>query len=84
MNPRKGGMRACLACTIGKAKQKNVKKKSEGIKRKESGGRMYLDISTVKYKKGEPKIMNKKLENHGRRKYQFENLSFLCKERWNG
>jgi hypothetical protein len=32
MKLRKGGMGTCLACTIGKAKQKNVKKKSEGIK----------------------------------------------------
>jgi hypothetical protein len=33
-----------------------VKKKSEGIKSKEPGGSMYLDISTFKDKKGEPKI----------------------------
>jgi hypothetical protein len=52
----KRGVGTCLACTIGKAKQKNVKKKSEGIKSKEPGGRMYLDISTVKEKKDEPKI----------------------------
>jgi hypothetical protein len=51
MKLRKGGMGTCLACTIGKAKQKNVKKKSEGIKSKEPGGRVYLDISTVKDKK---------------------------------
>jgi hypothetical protein len=44
MKLRKGGMGTCLACTIGKAKQKNVKKKNEGIKSKEPGGRMYLDI----------------------------------------
>jgi hypothetical protein len=53
----KGGMGTCLACTIGKAKQKNVKNvknKSEGTKSKEPGGRIYLDISTVKDKKGEP------------------------------
>jgi hypothetical protein len=37
MKLRKGGMGTCLACTIGKAKQKNVKKKSEGIKSKEPG-----------------------------------------------
>jgi hypothetical protein len=55
---RKGGVVTCLACTIGKAKQKNVKKKSEGVKSKEPGGRMYLDISTVKDNKGEPKITN--------------------------
>jgi hypothetical protein len=48
MKLRKGGMETCLACTIGKAKQKNVKKKSEGTKMKEPGGRMYLGISTVK------------------------------------
>jgi hypothetical protein len=52
-------MGTCLACTIGKAKQKNVKKKSEGIKSKEPGGCVYLDISTVKDKKGEPKITKK-------------------------
>jgi hypothetical protein len=34
MKLRKGGMGTCLACTIGKAKQKNVRKKSEGIKSK--------------------------------------------------
>jgi hypothetical protein len=56
MKLRKGGMGTCLACTIGKAKQKNVKKKSEETKSKEPGGRVYLDISTVKEKKGEPKI----------------------------
>jgi hypothetical protein len=56
MKLRKGGMGSCLVCTIGKAKQKNVKKKSEGTKSKEPGGRVYLDISTVKDKKGEPKI----------------------------
>jgi hypothetical protein len=56
MKLRKGGMGTCLACTIGKEKQKNLMKKSEGIKIKEPGGRMYLDISTVKDKKGEPKI----------------------------
>jgi hypothetical protein len=56
MKLRKGGMGTCLACTIGKAKQKNVKNKSEGNKSKEPGGRMYLDISTAKDKKGEPKI----------------------------
>jgi hypothetical protein len=48
MNLRKRGMGTCLACTIGKAKQKNVKKKSEGFKIKEPGGRMYLYIYTVK------------------------------------
>jgi hypothetical protein len=53
---RKGGMGTCVASTIGKAKQKNMKKKSEGIKSKEPGGRMYLDIATVKDKKDEPKI----------------------------
>jgi hypothetical protein len=57
MKLRKGGMGTCLACTIGKAKQKNDKKKSEGIKSKETGGHLYLDISIFKYKKGEPKIM---------------------------
>jgi hypothetical protein len=56
MKLRKGGMGTCLACTIGKAKQKNVKKKSEGSKSKEPRGCMYLEISSVKDKKGEPKI----------------------------
>jgi hypothetical protein len=56
MKLRKGGMGTCLACTIGKAKQKNAKKKSEGNKIKEPGGRVYLDISTVKDKKGQSKI----------------------------
>jgi hypothetical protein len=59
MKFRKGGMGTCLACTIGKAKQKNVRKKSEGIKSKELGGRMYLEISTVKDKKDEPQITKK-------------------------
>jgi hypothetical protein len=57
MKLRKGGKGTCLACTIGKAKQKNVKMKSEGTKSKEPGGRVYLEISTVKDKKGKPKIM---------------------------
>jgi hypothetical protein len=35
MKLQKGGMGTCLACTIGKAKQKNVKKKIERIKSKE-------------------------------------------------
>jgi hypothetical protein len=49
-------MGTCLACTIEKAKQKNVKKKSEGTKIKEPGGCVYLDISTVKDKRGDHKI----------------------------
>jgi hypothetical protein len=56
MKLKKGGMGTCLACTVGKAKQKNVKKRSEVNKSVVPGGRVYLDISTVKSKKGEPKV----------------------------
>jgi hypothetical protein len=41
-----------------KSKTENLKKKSEGTKSKKTGGRVYLDISTVKDKKGEPRITN--------------------------
>jgi hypothetical protein len=34
MKLRKEGMGTCIACTIEKAKQKNMKKKSEGTKSK--------------------------------------------------
>jgi hypothetical protein len=34
MKLRKGRMGICIACTIGKAKQKNLKKISEGVKSK--------------------------------------------------
>jgi hypothetical protein len=61
MKLRKGGMGTCLACTIGEAKHKNVKMKSEETKSKEPGGRVYLDISPVKDKKGEPKITKNNL-----------------------
>jgi hypothetical protein len=45
-----------LHAQLEKQNRKNVKNKSEGIKSKEPGGRVYLDISTVEDKKGEPKI----------------------------
>jgi hypothetical protein len=49
-------MVTCLPCTYwGKVTQKNVKKSSDVSKIVVPGGRIYLDISTVKSKKGEPK-----------------------------
>ena len=50
-----GSLGACKACTIGKAKQKNVPKLSEGEPAKPGENRIYLDISTVKQKKDHPK-----------------------------
>jgi hypothetical protein len=41
---------------MGKAKQKNVKKTSDVNKSVVPGGCVYFDISTVKSKKGEPKV----------------------------
>jgi hypothetical protein len=56
MKLKKGGMGTCPACTVRKAKQKNVKKTSEVNKSVVPGGRVYFNISTVKSKKGEPKV----------------------------
>jgi hypothetical protein len=53
---KNGGMGTCLACIVGKAKQKNVKKASDVNKSVVPGGHVYLDISTVNSKKGEPKV----------------------------
>jgi hypothetical protein len=53
INP--GSLGPCLACTIGKAKQKNVPKAPESKPADENNGRIYLDIATVKDKEGMPK-----------------------------
>jgi hypothetical protein len=79
MKLRKGGMGTCRACTIGKAKQKNVKKKSEGVKSQEPRGRIYLDISAVKDKKGEPNIMKNNWRIMVDESKKPKNLSLLCK-----
>ena len=48
----------CVACSLGKAKQKNLPKKSCSDLVKKSGvfGRVYLDISTIRNKTGMPLI----------------------------
>jgi hypothetical protein len=48
-------MLTCINCTVGKAKQKNVKRASDVNKKQLPGGLVYLDISTVQSKKGNPK-----------------------------
>jgi hypothetical protein len=52
-----GSLGMCEACTIGKAKPKNVPKLSKGKPVKSGENRIYLDISTVKPKKGHPKLL---------------------------
>jgi hypothetical protein len=52
---KKRGVGTCLACNLGKAKQKNLKKASDVNKSAVPGGCVYLDISSVKSKKGDPK-----------------------------
>ena len=47
----RGTLGPCEACAAGKAKQKNVVKKSEHIPATKSNERMFLDISSVRAKK---------------------------------
>jgi hypothetical protein len=52
-----GSLGACKLCAAGKVKQKKVPKLSEGEPAKAGENRIYLDIVTVKHKKGHPKPM---------------------------
>jgi hypothetical protein len=52
----RGSLGPCYACAAGKAKQKNVLKRSEHIPSAENNGRIYLDIATVKRIKDGPKV----------------------------
>jgi hypothetical protein len=52
----RGSLAPCAACIAGKAKQKNVPKKSEHVPSKETTGRIYLDIATVKKIKDGPSV----------------------------
>jgi hypothetical protein len=56
MKLKKGGMGTCLACDVSNTKQNNMKKASYVDKSVVPGGPVYLDIYTVKSKKGEPKV----------------------------
>jgi hypothetical protein len=51
-----GTMKPCEACTIGKAKQKNVPKITKTEPLKEGENRIFLDIATVKRTKDQPKV----------------------------
>jgi hypothetical protein len=50
-----GNFKSYEACTIGKAKQKNVPKHTN-LQPSETGRRIFLDIATVKIPKGAPTI----------------------------
>ena len=53
---KKGKMPPCEACTLAKARQKNVLKKSEQQELKAGERRVYLDLSKVKEPKGSPAL----------------------------
>ena len=48
----RGVLKPCESCTNTKAKQKNVPKKSSGMKATEPDGKWYQDIATIRAKKG--------------------------------
>jgi hypothetical protein len=50
----KGTLQTCESCAIGKAKQKNVPKKSDHVGSKVNGERVFLDIATIKGEKDGP------------------------------
>ena len=52
-----GVMKPCDACTVGKAKQKNVPKVHLGEPLKDGEHRVFLDISSVKHVTGQPKTI---------------------------
>jgi hypothetical protein len=52
----RGTMQPCEACTIAKAKQKNVPKESEHVKAIDGERRIFLDISTIKKVKNGPSV----------------------------
>jgi hypothetical protein len=51
-----GTMKPCEACTVGKAKQKNVPKITKTEPLKEGENRIFLDRATVKRTKDQPKV----------------------------
>ena len=51
-----GGLKPCEACTIGKAKQKNVPKITKVEPLKEGENRIFHDIATVKRTKNQPNV----------------------------
>jgi hypothetical protein len=50
-----GNLKSCEACTIGKAKQKDIPKHTN-LQPPETGWRIFLDIATVKTPKGAPTV----------------------------
>ena len=54
-----GGFQACEACTISKAKQKNVPKITKTKLLKEGENRIFLDIVTVKRTKNYGMLPNR-------------------------
>jgi hypothetical protein len=65
MKLRKWGMGTCLACTIGKTKQKNVKKKSEGIKKQRTWRTHVLGHLNSQRQESRTQYHEELLENHG-------------------
>ena len=53
INISKGPLPPCVACTIGKAKQKNVPKMMPGPREIVPGHTVHLDIATIKPRPGE-------------------------------
>jgi hypothetical protein len=52
----RGTMQPCEACTVAKAKQKNVPKQSDAAKGTKEDRRIFMDISTIKGKKDGPSV----------------------------
>ena len=50
-----GGMKTCEACTVAKAKQKNVMQESKHVPASSDGRRMFLDLARVKKQAKEDK-----------------------------
>lgn len=50
----KGNLQTCELCAVGKAKQKNVPKKSDNVGSKVKGEQVFLDITTIKGEKDGP------------------------------
>ena len=53
------GFKACEACAIGKAKQRNISKEATGDKATTFNGRMGYDLSKIKAPKGMEERINK-------------------------
>ena len=52
----RGTLGPCASCAVGKARQKNVPKVSEHVVATKDEGRVFLDIASVKAKKGMPNV----------------------------